>query len=221
MKLTYQYVLELQERLQETCEVAKQELMKARGKQTKRFDVKSRERKFKEGDKVLLLLPTDGNKLLMQWKGPFQIVECRNYNNYRVQLKERVEMFHANMFKKYVERNQAGSMELLGAAMIDEGGDVDSYGMTERVEEQKKTWKDVNVNPRLPSDQRKDVNDLLEEFEDIFTDVPKVTNLGEHKIELNSMDHCHGMILNSVLLLLHCSERVINFAPIVARPYRS
>jgi len=34
-----QYVLELQGRLQETCEVAKQELMKAQGKQKKHFDV--------------------------------------------------------------------------------------------------------------------------------------------------------------------------------------
>jgi len=46
---------------------------------------------------VLLLLPTDGNKLLMQWGGPFQIVECRNDNNYRVQLEGRVKMFHANV----------------------------------------------------------------------------------------------------------------------------
>jgi len=59
VKCTYQYVLELQERLQEIeIEVAKQELMKAQGKQKKHFDVKSRERKFKEGDKVLLLFVT-------------------------------------------------------------------------------------------------------------------------------------------------------------------
>ena len=66
VKTTYQYVLELQDRLQETCEVAKRELSKVQGKQKKHFDVKSKERKFKTGDKVLLLLPTDGNKLLMQ-----------------------------------------------------------------------------------------------------------------------------------------------------------
>jgi len=71
VKLTYQYVLELQDRLQETCEVAKRKLSKVQGKQKKHFDVKSKERKFKTGDKVLLLVPTDGNKLLMQWKGPF------------------------------------------------------------------------------------------------------------------------------------------------------
>ena len=92
-------MLELQDRLQDTCEVAKQELSRAQGRQKHYYDSKSRERKFQAGDKVLLLLPTDGNKLLMQWKGPFEVLECRNDNNYRIQLEGRVKMFHANMLK--------------------------------------------------------------------------------------------------------------------------
>jgi len=49
VKTTYQYVLELQDRLQETCEVAKRELRKVQSKQKKHFDVKSKERIFKTG----------------------------------------------------------------------------------------------------------------------------------------------------------------------------
>jgi len=97
-------VLELQERLQETCELARQELQKAQGRQKQYYDVKSKDRKFQPGDKVLLLLPTDGNKLLMHWKGPFEVIEGRNDNNYRIQLPGKVKMFHANMLKKYTER---------------------------------------------------------------------------------------------------------------------
>ena len=59
VKLTYQYVLELQDRLQETCELAKQELSKAQGRQKKYYDIRSKERVFKPGDQVLILLPTD------------------------------------------------------------------------------------------------------------------------------------------------------------------
>ena len=86
VKLTYQYVLELQDRLQETCEVAKQELSKDQGKQKKYYDVKSKDRVFNPGDKVLLLLPTEGNKLLMQWKGPFEVIERRNDHNNMIQM---------------------------------------------------------------------------------------------------------------------------------------
>ena len=87
VKMTYQYVLDMQNRLHETCHVAEEELSNAQGKHKKYYDVKSQERKFKVGEKVLLLLPTDSNKLTMQWKGPFEILECRNDNKYRIQLK--------------------------------------------------------------------------------------------------------------------------------------
>jgi hypothetical protein len=99
VKITYQYVLDLQERLQETCELVKQELIKAQQTQKKHFDKKARVRVFKAGDKALLLLPTDENKLLMQWKGPFDILERVNGHNYRIQLPGRVRLFHANMLK--------------------------------------------------------------------------------------------------------------------------
>jgi len=63
VRLTYQYVMELQDRLHETCELAKQELLKAQCKQKKYYDVKSKERMFLPGHKVLILLPSDNNKL--------------------------------------------------------------------------------------------------------------------------------------------------------------
>ena len=138
VKLTYQYVLELQDRLQETLqetfEVAKQELSKSQGKQKKYYDVKSRERKFKEGEKVLLLLPTDANKLLMQWKGPFEVLECRHDNNYRIQLNGRVKLFHANMLKRYIERKKPEEgVEILGLVVLEDHQDVTEGEITEFV----------------------------------------------------------------------------------------
>ena len=102
---------------------------------------KSRERKFQAGDKVLLLLPTDGNKLLMQWKGPFEVLECRNDNNYRIQLEGRVKMFHANMLKKYVERKGTGEeVEVVGAAVVEDGHYLEEGEITEFVSERKETY---------------------------------------------------------------------------------
>ncbi|XP_069191561.1 uncharacterized protein [Procambarus clarkii] len=75
-KTTYEYVIDLRNRLEETCKLAREELAKAKEYQKSRYDQKARERKFKVGDKVLLLLPTSRNKLLLQWKGPFTITEC-------------------------------------------------------------------------------------------------------------------------------------------------
>ena len=57
-KTTYQYVVDLRQRLEETCEFAQQELMKAQDKQRKYYNRKSQQRIFKSGDKVLMLRPT-------------------------------------------------------------------------------------------------------------------------------------------------------------------
>ena len=190
VKLTYQYVLDLQDRLQETCEIARQSLLKAKQTQKKHFDVKARNREFQVGDKVLLLLPTDGNKLLMQWKGPFDVIERVNGNNYRIQLAERVRMFHINMLKKYLGRKQVvnENIEITGAAIIepDEGDEKDL--IIDYVDNVGETYLNVHINPDLDSVKHREIRDLIEEFRDVFTDVPKVTNLGEHSIQLTSLD---------------------------------
>jgi len=66
VKSTYQYVVDLRERLQDTCDMAHQNLLKAQVRQKKYYDCSSKERSFKPGEKVSLLLKTDDNKLLMQ-----------------------------------------------------------------------------------------------------------------------------------------------------------
>ena len=60
---------------------------------------------------MLVLLPTDSNKLLLQWKGPFEVIEKVRGDDYKIQLTGRTKMFHANMLKKYFERHQEVSEE--------------------------------------------------------------------------------------------------------------
>ncbi|GFO41266.1 Zinc finger protein [Plakobranchus ocellatus] len=48
-------------------------LEKAQGRQKHYYDRTAKRRKLSVGEKVLVLLPTDSNKLLMQWKGLFKI----------------------------------------------------------------------------------------------------------------------------------------------------
>ena len=140
---------------------------------------------------MLILLPSDDNKLLMQWKGPFEILERKNGHDYRVQLKDRVKMFHANMLKKYNSREKDDSeIQQMAAVIVEDQKDteISTNQEFELQTEQKETFKDININPELPEQERKEIEELVAEFQDIFTDVPKVTNLGEHTIELTSSE---------------------------------
>ena len=53
--------------------------------------------------------------------------------------------------------------------------------------ESKETYQDVLVNPELEPQMQAEIRQLLAEFQDVFSDVPKVTNLGQHSIKLTSM----------------------------------
>jgi len=44
------------------------------------------------------------------------------------------------------------------------------------------------INPDLSSEQQDEVRSLLREYKEIFSDVPKVTNLIEHKVELTQRE---------------------------------
>ena len=53
---------------------------------------------MKVGEQVLILLLTDSNKLLMQWRGPYTVESRVGANDYRI------KMYNVNMFKKYIAR---------------------------------------------------------------------------------------------------------------------
>ncbi len=106
-KSTYQYVIDLKDRLEETCKVAKAELSKSKTRYKKNYDRHARVRKFSVGDEVLLLLPTDNNKLLMHWKGPFPVVQKVGLMDYKIDLGHCQKTFHANLLKLYHRRDVA------------------------------------------------------------------------------------------------------------------
>ena len=105
VKNSYQYVFELREKLEETLKLVHTELQKAQNKSKHYYDRKTKDRKFVPGDKVLMLLPTDHNKLLMQWKGRFQVSAVVGLDDYEMCVEERV--YHANLLKKYFEREDS------------------------------------------------------------------------------------------------------------------
>ena len=206
LKTTYQYVLDLRERIEETCKLAKEELAKVQSRNQRYYNRKAKSKNIKVGDKVLLLLPTDHNKLLLHWKGPFEVIEMIGDVDYKIKFPTgRVKTFHANMLKRYFERqlgSESGDQQNLhsAAAIMPVIDDTIDEGEQEFIREnkdgalplynlhQKENYRDVQINPALTQKQQQQLRNLLEEFWDIFSDVPTVTNLIEHKIQLTSTE---------------------------------
>ena len=85
-RTTYQYVMDLRNKLQETWDLAHDELRRSQVRHKHYFESRAKDRTFKSGDQVLVLLPTSENKLLMHWKGPFEVLQRKDGPDYRINM---------------------------------------------------------------------------------------------------------------------------------------
>ena len=95
------YILEMRKRLQETCQLAHESLLKSQEKNKAIFDRRARRRVLRPGDQVLLLLPTDLKKLLLKWKGPFTVIKRYDADHYCLSVNGRERNYHINQLKLY------------------------------------------------------------------------------------------------------------------------
>jgi hypothetical protein len=177
----------MRERLQDARELANEHLSEAKNKQKKYYDRSIKQRAFKEGDKVLILLPTDSNKLKMAWKGPYEVLDRVGQVDYGISIRGKRRVYHANMLKYYTSRAQ--EEEQVAAVVVDEDDQdehVSYLSLSDAASrfEQLETWKDVVISKDLTQELKQEAETLIKQYADTFSDVPGRTTMYEHKIEL-------------------------------------
>lgn len=106
VKTTYQYVLDLRSRLEETTKLAATHDEISGRTYKSYYDRNAKSRKLQVGDEALVLLPTCFNKLVMQWRGPNPITSCHdNGVDYAIKIHGNDKLFHVNMLKKCCRRD--------------------------------------------------------------------------------------------------------------------
>ena len=177
-----QYVVDLRNRIEETCRLAKDNLRSTSKKQKQHFDRKARQRCFIAGDKVLLLLPVKRNKLEMAWQGPFEVIERVGECDYRVQVGGKTKLYHANLLKKFQERVAVSTVvveeEDEGEEMPVLGGDVPTVPL-----KASEGPSDIKLDPNCP-EIHPELKILANQYSDILTDFPLRTHLDSCEIRL-------------------------------------
>jgi len=149
------------------------------------------------------------------------VVERVEGHDYRVQLANRQKIFHANLLKRYIpaeseclpeselpdnSANQVTSAVILESEedLADQGPELETLNPL-----QKETVKDVKISSEL-SETQVDIQGLLEEYKDIFTDVPSITNAAEHEIQLTTAEPIKGRAYPLPLALRDTLDREID-----------
>jgi len=201
VQATATYVVELRNRIHETCQLAQENLRKAAGRYAVAFNRKAKPRHFKVGERVLLLLPQHQNKLQLQWQGPYPVTARVGEADYRVKVGEKERLYHANLLRLYAERETTGATtdhppdvtsstdtaaaDANIAVVIDEGdAEFPTEGVPTLHLVQKESLKDVKLAPTLTPDQREEVTEVLRHETRIFTDTPLRTELVTFRLNL-------------------------------------
>ena len=99
---TYQYVVDLQNKLQETWDLAHDELCWRQVRQRHYFDSRAKVRTFKKGDQE------SPGPVANQWEqashaleGPFEVLRRMDGPDYLINMANKQKVFHANLLKPY------------------------------------------------------------------------------------------------------------------------
>ena len=183
VKTTYQYVVDLRNRLEDVGKLARENLEVARGRQREYYNAKTKERTFSPGDEVLLLLPREHNKLQVSWRGPYTIIDRSGDQNYKIRIGDKEKVYHANLLKRYHPREKA----LVVATVVTEEGEphdttastIPNFPLTPT-----ETFKEVVVDGLLPETQREEVLAILAKHQDVLTERPGRTSEQEFSLKL-------------------------------------
>ena len=172
------YVLAVQQKLASMSDLVRDNLSEAQRRQRVWYDRNARQREFKPGDLVLVLLPTSAGSLTAQWQGPYPVLHRIGSVNYRVDMQDtrkRERTFHVNMLKKWNTPTYGNYW-----------AEADGEDWTEE-EEEILEWRgggegDSKVGDRLSEAQRGQLEELLTEFGDVMSNNPGRTTVVEHQV---------------------------------------
>ncbi|KAL8606779.1 hypothetical protein ACOMHN_049608 [Nucella lapillus] len=181
VKTAAEYVVDLRNKIAETCAVARENLGEAATKHKRHFDLRARPRSLRVGSRALVLRPTSHSKLELAWQGPYEVVGKVGEVDYKLRIGGKVKLYHVNLLRQFVERvSPAG--DTVAAIVIEEE--------VERGPETVVVTKDIPVISLEASEGPQDVEILTEDevfasqlrevtasFSQVLTDVPSCTTL--------------------------------------------
>ncbi len=96
---------------------------------------------------MLLLRPTESNKVIMQWKGQYQVRVKGGVNDYRINVRGKIKTYQINLLKKYQERVKDGEVvEAVNRSPMMVGGAVSERVCSAIIEDDESRGSDYAID---------------------------------------------------------------------------
>ena len=183
----HDYANQLHKDITKACEIAAENARTKLAEYRETRSSHTRYREFSKGDKVLILLPQNGNNLFMRYQGPYSIQKVANDNNYVCQIGKKTRPIMQTYSRNLKNVNLSHLMIPLphaAVSFIKEDNDESESNIEFLRVSQKEFPSDVWVDDKLSPNQQNEVTDLLQGFSETLSDLPGRTRCIEHKIRL-------------------------------------
>ena len=173
------YIDTLMNDLKRNLELASENLHAQKTRQKTWYDKKARERQFSPGDEVLWLKPFKGNKLQLNWAGPYRIISKMNDLNYIIEEEEHQgrRVVHVNALKPYYREEQRVLFAMKAADR--EEHDLPYW---EGRGEVRYNPEEVRISPALTLDQQRELKSLVTKYYKVFSNKPGLAKGVMHRI---------------------------------------
>ena len=185
-KTPFEYLRELERKLQIASDYASEHAMREQERYTHAYNLRSRDKSFQVGERVIYLMPSSTHKLTRTWQGPGVVVQKNSPYSYIVELDGKRQWCHANNLRKYNERVIEASNHNC-AIIFDNDRD---FGLIPTIQcYDECTY--VDSKPRVVRDD--DVNDVLTKsssLRDLSMDSSDVSNNSSESSVILMHDPC-------------------------------
>jgi transposase InsO family protein len=186
-----EYLQSLKENLELAKVYAEAHASKELQRHAAHYNLRSTEKRFEVGDRVVILAPDSSNKVYSRWQGPGTISKVKSPHSYIVELDGKLRHLHANKLRRYRERleqarvdncaiifdkdSEFGTVEVVGGGEPDDpGGDHSELLPSQRLEPDQLS--------HLSEDEKRQLCVVLDKFHNVFRDKPGFCSLVEHEI---------------------------------------
>ncbi len=196
------HVSSFHERLHSVWKLARQSLESSQSQMKSRYDKHTVQRSFEPGDQVLVLQPLPGSTLQAKFAGPYGIEEKLSDTDYVVKTpdrKRKTRVCHINMLKLYVSRPKPKCTVPSPVIVSVSAGPSDYSPSVDDLRIGSACLSDISLKnsetlavfssklSHLSSSSQKELMQLTGKYSSLFSDVPTVTNVLEHDIDVG--DH--------------------------------
>ena len=183
------YLHELYTRLEESQALVEERDAQAKKKSKEAYDRGKKNDPLKIGDLVMMLTPKGEDSLTCHWDGPYPVKRVLGERTYLIDAPykgRRGRRCHRDLLKRFFA--QVLSNTLILAADEAAGGHLlttrDILG--EQEESADKKWEKLQVDAELTEQQRKQMLDLVKQFDDVFQNQPGKADLHPFNIPTGS-----------------------------------